>query len=56
MVWTLGWLYLRKADREWDPLRERVVREAVAMIDRPGAVAETAEPRGRFVPEAGDRT
>jgi uncharacterized membrane protein (DUF485 family) len=55
MVWTLGWLYLRKADREWDPLRERVVREAVAMIERPGVVDETPEPRGRFVPEAGDR-
>jgi uncharacterized membrane protein (DUF485 family) len=33
MVWTLGWLYLRKADREWDPLRERVVAEALELMD-----------------------
>ena len=26
MVWGLGWLYLRKADRDFDPLRERAAR------------------------------
>jgi uncharacterized membrane protein (DUF485 family) len=28
MVWGLGWLYLRKADSEFDPLQERVVELA----------------------------
>ena len=29
MVWFLGWLYLRKADRDFDPLAERAARVAV---------------------------
>jgi uncharacterized membrane protein (DUF485 family) len=28
MVWGLGWAYLRKSSRDFDPLRERVVRDA----------------------------
>jgi uncharacterized membrane protein (DUF485 family) len=28
MVWVLAWLYLRKADREFDPLEEQVRRLA----------------------------
>ena len=28
MVWTLGWLYLRKADTEFDPLEHRVLARA----------------------------
>jgi uncharacterized membrane protein (DUF485 family) len=28
MTWGLGWLYLRKSDREFDPLQERVVERA----------------------------
>jgi uncharacterized membrane protein (DUF485 family) len=28
MVWVLAWLYLRKADREFDPLEEHVRRLA----------------------------
>jgi len=29
MVWALGWLYLRKADRVFDPLAHDAAREAV---------------------------
>jgi uncharacterized membrane protein (DUF485 family) len=29
MVWGLGWLYLRKADSEFDPLAERAAQEAI---------------------------
>lgn len=29
MVWTLGWLYLRQADRVFDPLAERAAQRAV---------------------------
>jgi uncharacterized membrane protein (DUF485 family) len=29
MVWVLGWLYLRKADRDFDPLAERAAQVAL---------------------------
>jgi uncharacterized membrane protein (DUF485 family) len=29
MVWVLAWLYLRKADREFDPLARRAARVAI---------------------------
>jgi uncharacterized membrane protein (DUF485 family) len=29
MVWTLGWLYLRRAESVFDPLAERVVERAL---------------------------
>lgn len=29
MVWVLAWLYVRKADREFDPLRKRAADRAV---------------------------
>jgi uncharacterized membrane protein (DUF485 family) len=29
MVWGLGWLYLRKADREFDPLARRAAQVAI---------------------------
>ena len=29
MVWVLGWLYLRKADRVFDPLAERAAQVAL---------------------------
>jgi len=29
MVWVLGWLYLRKADSEFDPLAERAAKVAI---------------------------
>src|SRR5215204_6375408 len=41
MTWVLGWLYLRKADREFDPLAERA-REAALSTAGPGG------PEGRF--------
>jgi uncharacterized membrane protein (DUF485 family) len=34
MVWVLGWLYLRKADRVFDPLAERAVARALDGTDR----------------------
>ena len=30
MTWVLGWLYLRKADRVFDPLAKRAAEQAVA--------------------------
>jgi uncharacterized membrane protein (DUF485 family) len=29
MVWGLGWLYLRKSDREFDPLARRAAQHAI---------------------------
>src|SRR5262245_3145084 len=29
MVWGLGWMYMRRADREFDPLAQRVVDRAL---------------------------
>jgi uncharacterized membrane protein (DUF485 family) len=29
MVWTLGWLYLRKADRDFDPLARKAAETAL---------------------------
>jgi uncharacterized membrane protein (DUF485 family) len=29
MVWVLGWAYLRHADRELEPLRERAIAKAL---------------------------
>jgi hypothetical protein len=42
MTWGLGWLYLRKAEREFDPLRERAAARALEA----GAAATAGE--GRF--------
>ncbi len=33
MTWFLGWLYLRKADRDFDPLRERAAARAMQAIE-----------------------
>jgi uncharacterized membrane protein (DUF485 family) len=46
MVWGLGWLYLRKADREFDPLAERAARVATE-----AGAADRAR-SGRLEPEA----
>jgi uncharacterized membrane protein (DUF485 family) len=43
MVWGLGWWYLRKADREFDPL----AREVVELAER-GELSETVETQPRF--------
>jgi len=29
MVWGLGWMYMRRADREFDPLAEKVIAKAL---------------------------
>lgn len=43
MVWTLGWLYLRKADRVFDPLRKRAAQKALS-VARGGDTADEARP------------
>jgi uncharacterized membrane protein (DUF485 family) len=45
MTWGLGWLYTRKAEHEFDPLREKVRERALAMTTTTARPAET----GRFV-------
>ena len=32
MVWVLGWMYLRRADREFDPMAARVRRRALEEV------------------------
>jgi uncharacterized membrane protein (DUF485 family) len=36
MTWLLGWMYLRNADREFDPLAVRARERAVEMIEGVG--------------------
>ncbi len=43
MVWVLGWLYLRKADRDFDPLAERAAEVALE-AGRRGAGAAAVSP------------
>ena len=43
MVWVLGWLYLRKADRDFDPLARRAAQVA---IEAGGAKDGGAAPAG----------
>jgi uncharacterized membrane protein (DUF485 family) len=43
MVWGLGWWYLRKADREFDPLE----REVVELAER-GQLSDTVDAEPRF--------
>jgi uncharacterized membrane protein (DUF485 family) len=44
MVWVLTWMYLRKADRDFDPLERQVVDHA---LERPELIptAESTAPR-----------
>jgi uncharacterized membrane protein (DUF485 family) len=44
MVWGLGWWYLRKADREFDPLARRAAERAVE-VGRERASTEEVTPR-----------
>ncbi len=44
MVWGLGWWYLRKADRDFDPLAERAAEVALQAGDRRGRFQRTGEP------------
>lgn len=52
MVWVLCWLYLRKADNEFDPLAERVVAKALAGNGHTGN-GQTAG-RGNGATDGGD--
>jgi uncharacterized membrane protein (DUF485 family) len=45
MVWGLGWLYLRKADRDFDPLARKAAETALEAGRR---AATEAEAGGRF--------
>jgi uncharacterized membrane protein (DUF485 family) len=45
MVWGLGWLYLRKADRDFDPLARKAAETAVEAGRR---ARREDEPHGRF--------
>jgi uncharacterized membrane protein (DUF485 family) len=44
MVWVLGWLYLKKADREFDPLARKAADRAI-QVGRDQADAEEVTPR-----------
>ena len=45
MTWVLGWMYLRKADRDFDPLAARARERAVEMIaSARGPVRSDGEP------------
>ena len=57
MVWVLSWLYLRKADREFDPLEDKARGQAGAVLDRTGdgrfgAGDAGAAPAGATTPPA----
>jgi uncharacterized membrane protein (DUF485 family) len=39
MTWFLGWLYLRQADRVFDPLAKRAAERAMTSSRTPGAAA-----------------
>ena len=44
MVWGLTWLYLRVADRVFDPLRRRAAERALHDIERTGRFDRTRQP------------
>jgi uncharacterized membrane protein (DUF485 family) len=44
MVWVLGAMYLRKASREWEPLRQEAVARALMYFRR----TAPAEPQERY--------
>jgi uncharacterized membrane protein (DUF485 family) len=50
MVWGLGWLYLRKSDREFDPLAHRAAERAIEAGHGP---ARDAPPTGDAAPSPG---
>jgi uncharacterized membrane protein (DUF485 family) len=58
MTWVLGWLYLRKADRDFDPLAKRAAERALSEAT---PTEEPTEPRRppvrtrRFDPRTGER-
>ena len=57
MTWVLGWLYLRKADRVFDPLAKRAAEAALAARARAhmatvAPASAGARAGARFVPAA----
>jgi uncharacterized membrane protein (DUF485 family) len=42
MTWAITWLYLRKADREFAPLEQRVAESAGARFTREGDTTEAS--------------
>ena len=56
MVWGLGWLYLRRADRDFDPLAEKAAAQALRGARAPtGRVGRApAEPAAPAEPTTGE--
>jgi uncharacterized membrane protein (DUF485 family) len=53
MVWVLGWLYLRRADRDFDPLARRAAEKAIE-VGASGRRGPPAEEGARPAPGATD--
>jgi uncharacterized membrane protein (DUF485 family) len=49
MTWVLGWLYLRRADRTFDPLAERAAEVALQAGERPSRFARGTAREGEEV-------
>jgi uncharacterized membrane protein (DUF485 family) len=45
MTWAVTWLYLRKADREWEPLERRAAERAAAAVAAADGGADGRGPR-----------
>jgi uncharacterized membrane protein (DUF485 family) len=56
MTWGLGWMYLRKADRVFDPLAERAAEVALQAGDRRGRFERAPETRAAGDPAAEEET
>jgi hypothetical protein len=52
MTWFLGWLYLRRSDRDFDPLARAAAARAVTKRDEASAAGERREPTGPVDPAA----
>jgi uncharacterized membrane protein (DUF485 family) len=52
MTWVLGWLYLRRADRTFDPLAERAREAAADLGTAPAGDARFRRGEGRAAPTA----
>ncbi len=47
MTWVLGWMYLRRADKVFDPLAERARQAVEGAAPAPATAAAAAGPRFR---------
>jgi uncharacterized membrane protein (DUF485 family) len=54
MTWFLGWLYLRRSDRDFDPLARAAAERARTKRDEAAAASQRREPTRRFDPAAHD--